>query len=305
MPLPDPRNAPSMMDYTEIETNVHAWLPSRPDIRAAVVIGSHGRTGTYAADNSADYDLLLVTTDPDSYKQTEWLSAFGRVVSAVFDPYDHVAFAYSLDFFTVYAGGHDVDISVLPYEYVQRLIHDPATRKQDFIHLITPLFANGVRPLFDPEQIMPQLAAVFAEPILFEPPSEAAFVDFVENFWQRVVRIAKKLRAGQLYVARRWCAAQADDLMRLVEWHARLTHNLPSSTWYRDKYLEHWADPRVVAALPQLYPHYDAADMQQALFALMDVFRWVALETAAQLGYRYPSTGDADITAWAKHYLAV
>lgn len=293
----------SSADYAQIEANVRAWLPTRPDIRAAVVIGSHGRTGAYAADSSADYDLLLVTTAPDSFKQMEWLSSFGRVVSAVFDPNDHVAFAYSLDFFTVYAGGRGVDISVLPYDYAQRLISDPAAREKDFVRLITPLVASGVRPLFDPEQLMPQLAEAFGAPAPFEPPSEAAFADFVENFWQRVVRIAKKVRAGHLYIARRWCAGQADDVMQLAEWHAHLVRDLPASTWYRDKYLERWADPRVIATLPHLYPHYNAGDIQDALFAMMDLFRVLALETAARLGYRYPHTGDTEISAWSKQYL--
>jgi aminoglycoside 6-adenylyltransferase len=205
----------------------------------------------------------------------------------------------------VYAEGHDVDISVLPYSYVQRLIHDPDARAQDFVHLITPMFANGVRILFDPEQLVPQLAAAFtAGPAAFIPPPEAAFAQLVEDFWQRVVRIAKKLHAGYLYFAMRWCTAQINDLMRLVEWHARLTRNLPPSTWYRDKYLEQWADPRVVAALPQLYAQYDPADIQRALFAMMDLFRWIAMEIAAHLGYRYSSTSDMEITAWARRYLA-
>ena len=295
----------SSAGYAQIEANIQAWLPTRPDIRAAAVIGSQARTGAYAADSSADYDLLLVTTDPDAYKQMDWLHAFGQVVSAVFDPNDHVAFAYSLDFFTLYADGHDVDISVLPYDYVQRLIHDTAAREKDWGHIITQVFATGVRPLFDPEHLMPQLAAVFNDPVPFEPPSSAAFVDFVENFWQRAVRIAKKLRAGRLRAAHSWCMAQTNDLMRLVEWHARLTRNLPPSTWYRDKYFEQWADPRVIAALPQLYPHYDAADIQRVLFATMDVFRWVARETAHQLGYPYPDSSDAQVTAWTKEYLAV
>lgn len=301
--MPTSRSESFAMDYAQIENNVRAWLPTRSDIRAAAVIGSHGRTGTYAADNSADYDLLLVTTTPDSYKQMDWLHAFGRVVSAVFDPNDHVAFAYSLDFFTLYADGHDVDISVLPYDYVQRLIHDPPTREKDFVHLITPVFADGIRPLFDPEQLIPPLAAVFDDPVPFEPPSSAAFVDLVENFWQRVVRISKKLRAGRLHAAHRWSAAQTNDLMQLVEWHARLRRNLPPTTWYRDKYVEQWADPRVIAALPQIYPHYDAADIQRALFATMDLFRCLARETAQALGYPYPDS-DAQVTAWAMEYLA-
>ncbi len=191
------QNGARRIDYAAIEVNVSTWLSTRPNIRAAVVIGSHSRGTTYGADDSSDYDLLLVTTDPAGYQQTDWLSVFGPVVSAVFDPHDHVAFAYSLDFFTVYEGGRNVDISVLPYDYVQRLIHDPVAREKDFVHLITPMFAHGVRVLVDPEQIVAQLAAVFPlGSTAFVPPTEAAFAQAVEDFWQRVVRIPKNVQAG-------------------------------------------------------------------------------------------------------------
>jgi Streptomycin adenylyltransferase len=253
------------MDYTTLETNICAWLPSRPDIRAAAVIGSRGRSAGYRADASADYDLLLVSTTPERYQHTSWLSAFGPVVSAVFDPSDHVAFAGSLDFFTVYKDGCDADVSLLAYAYVQQLIHDAAARERDLVHLITPTLAKGFRPLFDPEQLLSQLALVFpADLMRFVPPDGAAFADAVENFWQGVVKIAKKLRAGRLYAAQRWYNAQRQDVIQMVEWHARLTRDLPGSTWYRDKYLEQWADPRVIAALPQLYAAYEVADLRRA-----------------------------------------
>jgi hypothetical protein len=92
--------------------------------------------------------------------------------------------------------------------------------------------------------------------------------------------------------------------MRVAEWHARVTRDLPAWTWYRDKYLEQWVDPRVVAALPALYPHYDSADMQRALFALIDVFRTLTGETADKLGYTYLTQTDEAITAWGTRYLS-
>jgi hypothetical protein len=289
------------MDYAVFEANLLAWLPQQADIRAAAVIGSRGRTTDHPADASADYDLLLVTTEPDSYRQTAWLAALGPLVSAVFDPNDHVAFAQSLDFFTIYAGGNDVDFSLLPYDYVKTLIDNPEARERDFTHLITPTLTRGVRILHDPEGLITQLAAVFpAGGAAFSPPDHQAFQDAVENFWQSFVRIQKKLRVGRLYAAQRWLGGQREDLMRMVEWHARLTRGLPDSTWYRDKYLERWADRRVVAALPGLYAGYSAADIRRALLAAAALFGWVAREAAAPLGHRYPEEVERAILDWAE-----
>ena len=43
--------------------------------------------------------------------------------------------------------------------------------------------------------------------------------------------------------------------------------------------IEEWADPRVVTGLHMAYAHYDAADIERALWATMDLFRWLARET--------------------------
>lgn len=294
------------MDYSTIESNLRAWLPAHPDISAAAVIGSRGRSRSYPADESSDLDLLLVTSTPDAYRHTGWLGDFGPLVSAVFDPHDHVAFAESLDFFAVYTEGCNVDWSLLPAEYLHRLIDDPGARARDFVHLITPTLARGFRVLHDPDGRLDQLAAAFpAEGHAFTPPSETEFVEMVENYWQFVVRVAKKLRADHRFIAFRWRGALRDDLLRLVEWHARLTRDLPPDTWFRDKYLEQWADPRVLAVLPTLACAYDANDIRRALFTQSALFRTLAHEVAARLGYRYPEHVDAAISAWLERYLEV
>jgi aminoglycoside 6-adenylyltransferase len=59
----------------------------------------------------------------------------------------------------------------------------------------------------------------------------------------------------------------------------------------RGRFLEEWADARAVAALPAIFAHYEAQDVWRALLATMELFRWLAMETAELLGYAYPSFG--------------
>jgi hypothetical protein len=66
--------------------------------------------------------------------------------------------------------------------------------------------------------LLSQLALVFpADLMRFVPPDGAAFADAVENFWQGVVKIAKKLRACRLYAAQRWYNAQRQDVIQMTE----------------------------------------------------------------------------------------
>jgi aminoglycoside 6-adenylyltransferase len=68
-------------------------------------------------------------------------------------------------------------------------------------------------------------------------------------------------------------------------------------TWHSGRFLEEWADPRIVARLRHAYAHYDAAEIRRALLATMDLFRLVAQEVTASLDYQYPTEEDAHIVA--------
>ena len=60
----------------------------------------------------------------------------------------------------------------------------------------------------------------------------------------------------------------------------------------RGRFLEEWADARAVGSLPVVFAHYDEEDVWRALRATMELFRWLAVETADLLGYSYPSFGE-------------
>ena len=71
----------------------------------------------------------------------------------------------------------------------------------------------------------------------------------------------------------------------------------------RGRFLEEWADPRAVKELPNIFAHYDRQDINHALLATMDLFRWLAVETAQRWGYLYPESGAQSATALVKQLL--
>lgn len=300
-----PEADPQALDYDTIERNITTWLAARPDVRAAAVIGSRGRASIYTADAGSDLDLLLIAAEPERFGGTAWLDALGPVVSAVYDPNDHVAFAHSLDFFCVFADGNDADISVLPLPYVREMIADPAARASDFVPRVKPMFTHGLRVLHDPEHLFDELAQAWqAQPLPRQTPDEARWTMFVEDFWQRSVRIAKKLRAGRYFTALQWSVAQAADVVRLAEWHARSAPEANPDVLIRDKYLERWAEPRLVAALPKLFPSYGTDGTRDALVTAMDTFGRLARETAGRLGYEYNERSENELGGWARRALS-
>lgn len=101
------------------------------------------------------------------------------------------------------------------------------------------------------------------------------------------------LRRGELWWAKSCCDSYLKNLLlQMLELHARASNGPDFDTWMRGRFLEAWADPRAVAALPQIFAHYEEVDIGRALLATMELFRWLALETADILGYAYPIYGD-------------
>jgi hypothetical protein len=82
----------------------------------------------------------------------------------------------------------------------------------------------------------------------------------------------------------------------MLEWHAHATQE-GIDIWMRGRFLEEWADPRAVDALPAIFAHYNEADVWHALLATMDLFSWLARETTEILKYAYPHQGEEHAAA--------
>ena len=66
------------------------------------------------------------------------------------------------------------------------------------------------------------------------------------------------------------------------------------------RYIEEWADARVIKHLSTVYARYEEEDVWRALLETMGLFRWVAQETAHGLGFPYPLALDREVTQWVE-----
>jgi aminoglycoside 6-adenylyltransferase len=143
------------------------------------------------------------------------------------------------------------------------------------------------------------------EPPAPQPPTQNQFLNLVNDFWYHAVWVAKKLRRGELWTAKQCCDSYMKRaLLTMIEWHASAASGWSADTWHNGRFLEQWADPRAVDGLRDAFAHYDAADVRRALLASMDLFRWLATETAGRLGYPYPTSADEHVTALVRSYLS-
>lgn len=262
------------------------WAEGRPDIRAAFVVGSQARTDR-PADEWSDLDLGIVATEPERYLSTaDWLEGIGRPCLT----FRERTVAGTRERRVLFEDGRDVDFNFLSRDQFQQLLRNVA--------LTAGILRRGVRVLLDRDGLTASFPVLAADSSPARPPEQAEFLELINEFWFRAVWVAKKLRRGELYIATSCCDGILKRLVReMIERHARARRGWDFDTWHDGRFLEQWADPRAVAGLRVAYAHYDEEDTRRALIATMDLFRWLAKETAERLGYPYPAMSDECATA--------
>ena len=272
------------------------WAQGEGGIRAALMIGSRARAD-HPADQWADLDLIVVAADPGPYlASAAWLSAIAVPWLTFIETSGD---GRVLERRALFEGGLDVDFAFLPLEMARQMAQFGLPPD------VADMFRRGARLLLDKDDLFASIIDLAGAPLPpVSPPSPDEFMNLVNDFWYHAVWSAKHLRRGELW----WAKSGCDDhmkylLRRMLEWHARLRHGPEHDTWLRGRFLEEWADPRAVKELYQTFAHYDAQDIWRALFATMDLFRWLSYEAAGSLGYGYPRLGEQHATGLVQELL--
>lgn len=161
------------------------------------------------------------------------------------------------------------------------------------------VFERGVRVLFDKNNHQDKLTVTTNKRTPPPRPTPDEFTATINRVLLSAVRTVKCLKRGELWRAKQLCDFDLKQyLLIMLEWHACASNGLHHDTWHEGKFLEEWADSRALEALPVTFAGYDSESLRQALFATLELFRWLAIETADQFGYQYPNLADRHITDW-------
>jgi aminoglycoside 6-adenylyltransferase len=294
--------------YEELIKQFVRWAYTKSDIHMALVVGSRARRD-HPADGWADLDIMTFTTHPKYYlSQTDWMTDIGNVWVKT----RHRTVGNDAEWLVTFEGGFDVDFVFSTYRRTQwQMIlwlteHFTGLRRflpkqiAHYLQLGAQTMSRGVRVLVDKDNLASSMLHFMDYyTSISQPPSRTAFVELVEYFWCMAEKMAKKICRGELYVACLWCNyLHRTAVLPMLEWHGRASHDWSYDTWQEGRFLEEWADKRALNELAKTFPHYNEEDIQSSLITMMGLFRWLAIETAKQLGYPYPLTIDETITAY-------
>ena len=301
--------------YEQLIARFVAWAETQPGIRAALIVGSRAREDR-PADEWSDLDVILTVTEPERYlAKTDWLENIGNPWITFIEK---TGTGDEKEHRVLFEGGLDVDFVLLPAKKIQSLARLLQARERfpqilkllprslsqeaaQGIAAFSDIARRGVKVLVDKDGIVAPLLSTITETPAPASPTQDKFLNLANDFWYHTVWTAKKLRRGEL-----WTAKGCSDsymkwhLLRMIEWHARAKNGFEYETWHAGRFLERWADPRIVEGLRDAFAHYDEDDLWRGLLATMNLFRWVAIETAEMLGHAYPSSADEHATELVK-----
>lgn len=293
------------------------WSESRRDVRAAMVFGSQAGMNNSLVDEWSDVDIAFFTTKPGLYiKDNAWMHEMVPLWAGIVDTKETWGGLAAAGGFSVYKDGLLVDFVVLSKTRAQWIkffigllnlrpslwqqLHNPIV---ELSKGLAEFFQCGVRVLVDKDGFVEQLeqATIAVPKDSPSPPSAEEFQQNADGFWVDPPRVVANLRRGNLAGAMAGSRPIKKQLLKMVAWHARAKHGWENDgTGYRLKWIERWADPYVLEALPRIYARYDADDMWRALFETMNMYHRLTAETAGLLGYDCELDTALHVSKWVK-----
>jgi len=271
-------------DPDSLLERIVSWARADGGVQACILLGSRARRDR-PADAWSDTDLILVVDDPDAFlADAAWPAQFATV-SITFVEETMLSLRERR---VLYADGTDLDVVPMSRQRMAEHLDDP--------HALLVL-GRGHRVVVDKTGIFEGLddriaraqAVAASAPGAPEP---AAFANLVNDFWYHAVWTARKLRRGELWVARSCLDGHMKRLLlQVIEWQADLTI-ASTDHWFDGRFLEQWADSSTLAGLRDSFAHYDPGDVARALEATMGLFRGLARDLAVRMELPYPTGAD-------------
>lgn len=248
------------------------WARDEDVVRAVVITGSLARADG-SADEFSDLDAQIITRDIEALTRDDsWLDALGEVWIRF--PLQQEA-PFRLVWF---AGGCKVD-----FQFV-RLDEILAMRASGEL---SDEYQRGYQVALDKDGLyadLPLSPRVFPSPA---PPSQGEIEAVINEFWFEAIHVAQFIRRREFWVAKFRDWTMKEDLLRLIEWHARATGKGDLNTWLLGKRILQWTDAETAEAIERIWPRWDASEMWRALLVQLALFRRLARELQAALGVEY------------------
>ena len=265
--------------------DVTRWARHDDAIRALVVTGSLSRDDG-ASDQFSDLDVQIITRDLELYTaDDDWLDRLGEVWIRFPLRQDS---PYRLVWFR---GGIKVDFQFVRLREFKTQLTQGALPDE---------YQRGYRVLLDKDQLfrhLPPSPRVFPRQPL---PTAAAVQEAINEFWFEAIHVAQFIRRREYWVVKHRDWTMKTNLLRLLEWHARLTGEEPVNTWLLGRRISCWADDEAYDAVKGIWGNWEAQSLWDALFVQLGLFRRLSTDLLQALGNEYDDKNHREINDYIR-----
>jgi aminoglycoside 6-adenylyltransferase len=221
-------------------------------------------------------------------KEQGWIRRFGemmilQVPEDMQDPPPAIdgGFAYLMQFMD----GNRIDLGIYPVEML-------AERTSDSLTVV----------LLDKDGIVGPIPPAGERSYLPAPPSAKSFADCCNEFWWVCPYVAKGLwRQEIIYAKYVLDNIVRDELMKMLVWHIGVKTDFSVNPGKWGKYYQRYLEPELWESLLETYAGSDYEETWDALMAMGELFRTMAVQIAKKLGFEYPFRDDTRVSAHLAH----
>jgi aminoglycoside 6-adenylyltransferase len=269
---------------------------ARCDERIRAVIMNGSRVNPNARrDPFQDFDIVYIVGDVAPFRHNlEWIGRFGELMILQMpeemgdpQPSGEGFFTYLMQF----QDGNRIDLGLFTLSQWHAHGND-----HDSLSLL----------LLDKDGILKPFPPADEGSYLPKPPTAGQFADCCNEFWWVSPYAAKGLwRQEILYAKQMLDEYIREQLMRMLRWHIGVKTGFQVNPGKLGKYFQKYLEPELWELLLRTFSDASYENNWEALFAMGDLFRKVAVPLAGHFGFEYPFDDDRRVTAHLKYVRAL
>ncbi len=280
----------------EVEHTIIKWAESRDEIRAVLITSTRAVLGA-RVDALSDYDVILVVQSIQPFVDDRtWINDFGDVLVVYWDPIhpDPDFGIHKIANVTQYADGLKIDFTLLPVGLFEKMVAAPTLPAE---------LDAGYRVLLDKDHLTASMQPPTGTAYIPKLPTLTTYLTLINDFFSDPPYVAKCLWRDELLPAK-WCLdydMKHVYLRQLLEWRVEMDYNWSISTGSLGKGLKKHLPADIWTQLEQTFVGARLEHNWDALAKTMALFRRVAVEVGAHLGFSYPRELDQRVTMYVEH----
>lgn len=257
-------------------------------IRAVILNGSRANPNA-PRDFFQDFDVVYLVSDVAPFKNNyDWIRRFGELM-ILQEPEEMGDPPPKQDggvvFLMQFMDGNRIDLGIYPVSMAAEMVTDSLSVL-----------------LLDKDSIVPAFPPADESGYIPKPPTCKAFADCCNEFWWVSAYVAKGLWREQILYAHHMLDQYTrEQLMKMLAWYIGIRTGFTVNPGKFGKYYQRCLEPGLWERVLKTFADSDTSHTWEALFAMCDLFRVVAVRVGQHFGYDYPHRDDRRVSAHLRH----